>query len=567
MNAEQPGDRWPPSRVVWVLAVTVAVALGVRLWHLDRDTLTHAEVYVPRLAMPDYVSAPPPRSTLAETVRGTLHHDNHPPGYYAAMWLWTSVAGTSLVALRLPSALAGAAAVALIFGVIRRRDGPATALTAAALLALHGHHVFWSRQARMWVLLAALALISLWLLDSLGRDYRRGKAAAYVAVVAAGLWTEYSFWPFFLAQISWEVFRRGEERSLPGTVVLQLLALAAAAPVLFFLRAHLISDRTAYMAGGGIVDHVSGFVLFQWLVRTPPAGEVYGPAASIAVLMVLATGGLFLFAGLAPPVANDVSAPVGAPSPPRSLRLAAVGSAVLFSAWLIASGERGVAAAVALVSPVLVLIGLVPAARAWPRIALGLRALRANPVVRRIGEDAPVIHTVVPLFVLVVLSHFEPSVAPRTLLFLTPFALWLVARGLARLLPRAVPRASVTALLLLACGVSAYQYTRPGYERWDYQALAEAMEPMLAKDDVILIPDVWYAQPMHYYFPPDLHRTGDFGEHFAAGPGDRIWVVILDGGDEKAWEERSGTLGHYAMRLRVGGDHGYAMLLEPATDE
>lgn len=565
MDVAQPGDPRHTARAAWCLAAIVAVALGVRLWGLDRNTLTHAEVYVPRLEMPDYVSAPPPRATLAQTVQGTLHHDNHPPAYYAGMWLWTAVAGTSLVALRLPSALAGAAAVVLLFGVVRRRDGSATALTAAALLALHGHHVFWSQQARMWVFLAALGLLSLWLLDSLGRDYRRGKAVAYVAVVAVGLWTEYSFWPFVMAQMLWEVSRRSEERCLPATIELQVLALAAAAPVLVFLHTHVASGRTEYMAGGGFGDHLGGFLLFQWLVRTPPAGEVFGPAASVAILGLFAAGALLLLAGFATPAANAAREPAIVPAPSLSLRIAAVGVPTGFSAWLLGSGERGVFAIVALALPAGVLLLLAPAARGWPVVSRGLRALRTNALARRLSADAAGIHTAVPLLLLLAVSLFVPSVAPRSLLFLTPFALWLAARGLARLFPGAVPRAFATGALLLACGISVHQYTRPGFERWDYQALAESMEPEVAPDDVILIHDAWYTQPMHYYFPPDRFRTGDFAKHFAAGPGDRIWVVILDGRDRVAWEAREFPLDGYAPRRRVGTERSYAILLEPVA--
>jgi len=170
-----------------------------------------------------------------------------------------------------------------------------------------------------------------------------------------------------------------------------------------------------------------------------------------------------------------------------------------------------------------------------------------------------------PLFLLLGASLIVPSVASRSLLFLTPFALWLMARGLARVLPGVGARAVVTVLLLLGCGYSVFQYTRPGIDGRDYQALAESMRPALATDDVILIRDAWYAQPMHYYFPPDRFRTGDFAEHFAGGPGDRVWVVILDGRDKEAWESRAHPLADHVPRRRVGTDRAYAVLFEPVV--
>jgi hypothetical protein len=174
-------------------------------------------------------------------------------------------------------------------------------------------------------------------------------------------------------------------------------------------------------------------------------------------------------------------------------------------------------------------------------------------------------HTGVPLLLLLGLSLFVPSVASRSLLFLTPFALWAVARGVARLLPGVPARAAATAVFLLAGGISVAQYTRAGSERWDYQALADSMRPFLGPHDVILIHDAWYTQPMHYYFPPDRYRTGDFDAHFPAQPGDRIWLVVLDVKDVEAWAEREVPIRGYAQRRRVGTERGYAVLFTPSA--
>jgi hypothetical protein len=517
-------NRFPTNRAIACLCL-LAIALGLRLWGLDEHTLTHAEVYVPRLEMPDYVSAPPPRQTLAATTLGTLHHDNHPPGYYAFMWAWTGAFGTGLSALRWPSALAGAVTVALLFSLLRRREGDGVALLATALLTLHGHHLFWSQQARMWVFLGAFAVLSVLLLDSLHRRFRATTAVAYVAVVAAGLWFEYSFWPFFAAQIFWELCRSCEGASAPATLDLQLAALVSSLPVLWFLKVHLASERTEYLARTGLLDHLGGFLLLQWWLRGPAPPERVGPLASLGVLALLLV------------------------------------CAALLGAGVVYARSAGQA-------------GEVPAARTpgvawvWRVLARPLRALRSHAWARNLTDDPATVHMLLPLVILLAGSLLVPSVAARSLLFITPFALWLVARGLFEWLRKPVLRTAAIAALLTIGLVSVRQYTAPWGNDHDYQGLAEAMQADWSPDDLILIHDAWWSQPMHYYLPPSRYRTGDFGPH-AGGltrPGgerpDRVWVVIFGNRDVAAFEALRPKLGDYRERKRVDATAGYAVLLQ-----
>jgi hypothetical protein len=556
MAAADEGDPRLPAVAVLVLVAIVGVGLLLRLHGLDRQTLTHAEVYVPRLVMPDYVSAPPPRTTLAETLLGTLHHDNHPPGYYAAMWAWTGLTGTGLFAMRLPSALAGATAIALLFCAVRRRDGNATALTAAALLALHGHHLFWSQQARMWVFLACCAVGSLVLLQALERRGRTATAIAWVLVLAAGLWLDYSFWPFVAAQLAWLSLRACEAPTAPASLDWAWLAVVASAPVLAFLQLHLGLERTGYLAHAGLVDHLTGFFLMQWLVPNPPAGEAFGPLASVALLALLAAGVLLLVAGVIAGAGRmTAEPPPSLPAVPGLARFAAAALPTLFGVWLFAQGE-GRVAAVAIALP-------------WALLALGLAARRSWPVwsralrrLRRLGDDPAALHALFPLAILLGISLLVPSVAARSLLFVTPFALWLVVRGLAVLAKAPAARALAGAALLAAGGISVHQYSRGDAGQVDYQALAAAMAPFLRPDDAILINDAWWAQPMHYYLPPDRYRTGPYAAAAAGGAGDRVWVVVLDPKDVAAFEAVAPRLRGYARVRRSNAPGAHAVLLE-----
>ncbi|WP_207538985.1 glycosyltransferase family 39 protein [Sabulicella rubraurantiaca] len=88
----------------------------------------------------------------------------NPPGYYALLKVLRPLLGEGEWGLRLPSALAGAAAVLPVFLFTRRAFGPRAALVAGLLLAVAGQHVMQSQEARNYAtlfLLAAIALASL----------------------------------------------------------------------------------------------------------------------------------------------------------------------------------------------------------------------------------------------------------------------------------------------------------------------------------------------------------------------------------------------------------------------
>ncbi len=85
--------------------------------------------------------------------------DIHPPLYYALLHGWTQLFGTGPAALRLPSVIFGTLAVPAIYEAGRRIfNSRRIALLAAALLALHPLHIFYSQEIRMYGLVALLSI-------------------------------------------------------------------------------------------------------------------------------------------------------------------------------------------------------------------------------------------------------------------------------------------------------------------------------------------------------------------------------------------------------------------------
>ena len=85
--------------------------------------------------------------------------DIHPPGYYWLLKLWAIAFGDRAWSLRGLSALAGTVLVCVIYRIGREiepeaRPWAATALLAATVAALNPFQVYYSQEARMYMLLA-----------------------------------------------------------------------------------------------------------------------------------------------------------------------------------------------------------------------------------------------------------------------------------------------------------------------------------------------------------------------------------------------------------------------------
>ncbi len=128
--------------------------------------------------------------------------DIHPPGYYWLLKIWTSLLGDSVWAMRSLSALLGIAVVFVVYqiGVYVRPREPvhSVALLAALVASLNPFQVYYSQEARMYMLLTLLAAGLFWSLFSLVNREEQGRGTViplicYALIGAAGLWVHYSF--------------------------------------------------------------------------------------------------------------------------------------------------------------------------------------------------------------------------------------------------------------------------------------------------------------------------------------------------------------------------------------
>jgi mannosyltransferase len=131
-----------------------------------------------------------------------VHHQDAVFGlYYAAMHLWIAVAGTSPLALRIPSAVAAVATLVVTARLARRLTGSAVAGAAASgFLAVDPYFVFYGANARPY---AVLALLSAWTTDLVTQNEAptRRTLATYTAVCCVGVYLHLFFGLLVLAQV------------------------------------------------------------------------------------------------------------------------------------------------------------------------------------------------------------------------------------------------------------------------------------------------------------------------------------------------------------------------------
>lgn len=145
--------RYGPSKSVYILVAGLCVvALVLRLWRLNSG-LWFDEV----LTLLDFVRPP-----LTEIISSFPSKNQH---LLFSILAHSSVRlfGESAWALRLPSAVLGAASIWALFLLARKTIDTTTALLAPALLTVSYHHIWFSQNARGYMGLMFFATLATWL--------------------------------------------------------------------------------------------------------------------------------------------------------------------------------------------------------------------------------------------------------------------------------------------------------------------------------------------------------------------------------------------------------------------
>lgn len=157
--------------------------------------------------------------------------------YYFAMWPWHLVSD-SVFWMRFPSALAMAAATALLFGWVRRRVSLPAGLSVSLVFVCMAPFTRYAQEARPYAFAVLFAVIATILWDNAARRPRvgLGSLAAYVgALILLGLSNALAL-ALVLGHLTGAVLIRNRRKALAATAMSAVVAMALLMPFLLLAR-------------------------------------------------------------------------------------------------------------------------------------------------------------------------------------------------------------------------------------------------------------------------------------------------------------------------------------------
>lgn len=172
-----------PSHI-WILALVMLIAFGLRIHRLAYDSIWWDEGYS------IWMARMPIREMLFQTA-----NDAHPPLSYMMLHGWQVLVGDEEFALRVQSVFFGLLTVAVSCQIGREVGGWKVGLAGSLLTAVARLPVWWSQEVRMYAPATLFAALALWAAIHLIMEKRRIWlwAAILAASLGAGLMNLYLF--------------------------------------------------------------------------------------------------------------------------------------------------------------------------------------------------------------------------------------------------------------------------------------------------------------------------------------------------------------------------------------
>lgn len=189
-----------PIHSVWrelvLLSLLVLLAFGLRAWHLDFQSFWRDETDAIRFS----------RFPLPELLRNLARPGWNGPLYFILLRGWLELVGEGEFAARYFSLIFGVLAVPLTWVVGRRMTGSrATGAIGAALVALSPYLVWYAQELKMYTLVLALGLLSIYFYQRALNEGRWQWWVGYVAVTSVMMYTHILAVLILLPQALWFV--------------------------------------------------------------------------------------------------------------------------------------------------------------------------------------------------------------------------------------------------------------------------------------------------------------------------------------------------------------------------
>lgn len=204
----------PPE--IWLLAAITLSAALLRFWTLGSQSFWLDEATsIHELRLP-----------LGGLLHAVRVHETTPPLYFVAAWVWSHIFGTGEVGVRSLSALAGTALVPVAYAAGRELVSRAAGLVCALLVALSPWMLWYSQEARSYMLFALFCGLSLWLWRRAERTAARRDLGLWAVASALAVLTHF-FAGFLVAPEGlWLLYRLRSRSALAACVVVAAVQLA-----------------------------------------------------------------------------------------------------------------------------------------------------------------------------------------------------------------------------------------------------------------------------------------------------------------------------------------------------
>jgi 4-amino-4-deoxy-L-arabinose transferase-like glycosyltransferase len=428
-----------------VLLLILLLGVGLRLYSLASESFWFDETYSVWVA----------RHSVGWQLGQSLQRI-FPPLYYTLLHFWLAL-GDSEFVVRLLSVFIGVSSIVGIYVLVKRLFDARTGLISALLLAISPLHIWYSQEARMYILVAALGIASAYLMLLALREGKPRQWLAYVLSTALAMNAHYfavflvPFQNLYVLYLLWPVFRRvpGRTPARPGVwkpwlmsqVVIGLLSVVGLAGV--------FSTETTYW--WGLLDTWHGAptwrdgvsTLFSFSLGTTVQGRF------------LYVGGLLLFGFCA--------------------------------AW-----------------------SLVAAPASAAPTADGARMKAQDGLHWRLSLDDGLVFTLlyllVPLGAVFAFSQFESFWVLRYIFPFLPAWCIIVARGISRMPGRVLGRLMLASILVASVWPIANAYRYEQKENWR-GAVAYISAQERPEDVIVLVDeDIWI--PFEHYYCGATRRVG-----------------------------------------------------------
>ena len=268
------------SAETWLLVGIVAVGAALRFATLGAQSYWFDEAQ----------AAHEVHMSLGSMLTSMFEHETNPPLYFLTGWVWAHVFGTSEAALRSLSAVAGTAVIVLAYLCGRELVSRAAGLAAAALAALSPFMIWYSQEAREYMLLAALCGASLLYFARAWHDPRRLNIVGWAVFSALAVLT-HSFAIFLVGPEALWLLYTIRTRQIAIAVGAVAVAQALLLPLLF---THATNSLLGFISSTSLTGRIQqvpvafglGTLYESPLVRYGLLGAAVLVAALILLLVV-----------------------------------------------------------------------------------------------------------------------------------------------------------------------------------------------------------------------------------------------------------------------------------------